>query len=68
MKSLELSGFTQLSADDLQNIEGGGLFSNLIGTVTGLITPVGALLDSLVASLPIPALPTLPGGLGNLPL
>ena len=61
MKSLELTGFTQMSTEDLQNVDGGGLITSLVGQVEGLINPLATLLDSLIASLPIPALPGLPG-------
>lgn len=67
MKSLELTGFTQMSTEDLQNVDGGGLISSLLGQVEGVVNPLAALLDSLIASLPIPALPSLPG-IGGLSL
>jgi bacteriocin-like protein len=37
MKNLEVSGFTQLTAEELQNVDGGGLVSTLLGTAEGLV-------------------------------
>lgn len=61
MKNLQTDGFTPLSTEDLQNLDGGGLFTSLLGTVEGLLNPLATLLDSLIGSLPLPGLPTLPG-------
>jgi len=61
MKNLQTTGFTPLSTEDLQNLDGGGLITSLVTTVEGLVNPLAALLDSLISSLPLPGLPTLPG-------
>ena len=61
MKNLEMSGFTPLSTEDLQSLDGGGLITSLLTTVEGLLNPLAALLDSLIGSLPLPTLPGLPG-------
>jgi len=61
MKNLEMNGFTPLSTEDLQSLDGGGIITSLVNAVEGIVNPLAALLDSLVGSLPLPALPTLPG-------
>lgn len=50
-----------LSIEELQNLDGGGIIITLVTTVEGLVNPLAALLDSLVSSLPLPTLPALPG-------
>ena len=60
MKNFETPGFAPLSTEDIQNLGGGGLVTSLLTTVEGVINPIGALLDSLISSLPLPALPGLP--------
>jgi len=61
MKNLETAKFAPLSTEELQNLDGGGLVTSLLATVEGILNPLAATLDSLIASLPIPALPGLPG-------
>jgi len=60
MKKLETPGFTQLSIEETENLGGGGIVTSLLTTVEGIVNPIGALLDSLISSLPLPALPGLP--------
>jgi hypothetical protein len=50
-----------LSIEELQSLEGGGIILSLVTTIEGIVNPLAALLDSLVGSLPLPGLPTLPG-------
>ena len=61
MKNLEMSAFAPLSTEELMNLDGGGLVTSLLGTVEGILNPLAALIDSLIGSLPLPGLPTLPG-------
>ncbi|HEX9512495.1 MAG TPA: hypothetical protein VF939_18510 [Puia sp.] len=61
MKNLETAGFAPLSTEELINLDGGGLVTSLLTTVEGIVNPLGALLDSLISSLPLPTLPGLPG-------
>jgi len=51
MKNLETTGFTPLSAEDLQSLDDGGLVTSLLTTVEGLVNPLAALLDSLTKAV-----------------
>lgn len=59
-----------LSIQEMGSVEGGGLFTSLVGTVEGILNPLATQLDTLLASLPLPALPGLPGlgSIGSLPV
>lgn len=67
MKNFEMAGFSALSNDDLQTLDGGGILSDLVNQVEGIVNPLVATLDGLLSSLPLPSLPGL-GGLGGLPI
>lgn len=65
MKKFGTAGFTALSNEDLQTLDGGGTITDLLNTLEGIINPIGAQLDTLLSGLPLPALPGL-GGLGSI--